>query len=307
MVSLRETFDLLLDMPPYRRLLSDLVFDFWMRLVKENKEGFDGPIIWKLLGDEVVLRSVENDIDVLFTPVEENGPSPQAVTIHQAMVAMISVAGYCDCTEEDDFATRTADAASPLSPPGPVTPINTVSSPVSPVATRSATESPVVTKDKDSGVQQQLMPPLTFATTGGTRQSQNPAQQIGSPDDNQVLSVPRTEPSPTTFSEKPTPLCRGNIAIVALINVFSQLAFIDSVMTERQASLAIYVFSQLLKLLRTAQCPKTRLIILQALLRLRADRDQRVYLKSDPSENESQIVTLASLIERNRDSGGVSQ
>lgn len=214
-------------------------------------------MIWKLLGDEVVLRSGEDGIEEIFTPANEDGPGPQGANVLKILVVMISVSGYCDCHLADDQGGRIPDSAT-LSPLGPTTPST---SPASPVVSGTNAES------SGNGVPQQLMSLLSFGAAGGSRQQSQ----------------------------------RRATAIIALMNVFSQLAFADSVMTARQSGLAIHVFQQLLKLLRTAQRARARLAILQAVMRLRADRDHRVYMKRDPAENEPHILTLASLIDRVRE------
>lgn len=299
-MALQTVFTLIKDMPSYRRRLSELVSDFWMGLVEEANEGVDGAAVWKILGDEIILRSSEDNTEELFTPIEESLPSPGNLTIHKILVPMLSVSGYCDCYDDMNAGAE----FSQLSPLIPVTPSNTLASGAgSPIVPRTSNEPLVSGKDREGGreggnMQQQIMSLLSFA--GSRHQSQNHVPQLASLDDpssngNIHLEAP---PAPITSPSPIITTCRGMAAVVALIDVFSNLAFVESEMMERQARLAIYVFGQLLKLLRTAQCTKVRLVILQLLMRLRADRDHRVYLKSDPVDNEPLISRLAQLIYR---------
>lgn len=305
MSALDTVFNFIIDIPMYRRKLAGLVFDFWTRLVQDANEGADGMVVWKLLGNEAVLRSIEDDIEELFTPKDENPPDTSNLTIQEILLTMVSVSSYCNCSEDDLFVAKPADP-SPLSPSVPMTPSNTLASgPGSPIAPRTMSES-VSPKDKENGnMQQQIMSLLSFA--GSRHQSQAHVQQIGADEEPPTpATVLRVEASPQAMpSPDPSDVtCRGTVAVSALIDVFCDLSFGDSRMTERQAQLSVHIFGKLLNLLRTAQCPKVRIIILQLLMRLRADRDHRLYLKRDPAENESHIERLAQTIYRTRDCNG---
>lgn len=292
--SMQKTFSFIIDMPVYRRQFMDIVFDFWMRHVKSVDESIDEVAVWKLLGEEIVLRSTEDDIPDLFTPTDTMNSSEQ-LTIHTIMITMISVSGYCDCLEDDG--SQGQIEAAPLSPMAPATPQNAPSSAQSPVPVQKVyPESPGIVKDKDTGNMQQVM---SLFTLGGSRhQSQSHVHQIAIQDDPFMSDRFENSPVPAATAE----FCRGATAIVAFIEVFIQLAFVDDKMTKRQADLAVYAFGQLLKLLRTARCSKVRLSILRALMRLRADRDHRIYFKADPTDHEPQISRLADLLGRVKDS-----
>lgn len=93
--------------------------------------------------------------------------------------------------------------------------------------------------------------------------------------------------------------CRGLSASIALIDVFTSLSFDGNSTSERDSPLSIHVFGKLRQLLRTAKCPRVRIAILQMLLRLRADRDHRVYLLREPEEQH--VLKLARQVGRVRD------
>ncbi|KAI5117180.1 hypothetical protein M0805_008159 [Coniferiporia weirii] len=299
MVSLQSVFALVKDMSEYRRRLAGVIFDFWMRLVEEGNEGADGAVVWHLLGEEVGLRAAEDDTTDLFTPIDETPRSLSEVTIHKIMVTMMSVSGYCDCDSEVEANSGPAEV--PVSPLVPVTPSDaTLSGAVSPVIPRTISDAQASGKEKESNSNmQQIMSLLSF---GSRSQSQYQVQQSVASEDPALLEIPLNDASPPHASspEANCAPCRGLVAVTAFIDVFTQLAFVDSIMTERQAGLTIFVFKQLLKLLRTAHCPRARLAIVQALLRLRADRDHRVFLEHAPSRVEKQVSTLAQLIGRLR-------
>ena len=301
MSALESVFNFIIDMPTYRRELAGILLDFWARLIQEENEGADGAVVWKLLGNEVILRSIE----VTEGPFTENGESPleaNRLTIEEILSTMFTVAGHCSCSEDDLFSANSKPTdLSPLSPNIPITPSNTLASGItSPVSTRAFTEATPSKEKEGSNMQQQIMSLLSF--TGSRHQSATQTQQASQDDTPPTPSViPRFESSPKILPI-PDPIettCRGVAAATVLIDIFCDLSFGDN-MSERQGKLAIQIFSNLLTLLRTAQCPKTRIVILQALARLRADRDHRLYLKRDPAENESQVERLARTISRVR-------
>lgn len=297
---LNAVFTLVNDMPSYRRPLSEMVFDFWMRLVESDNEGGDGSTMWKLIGDEVILRSQEAETEELFTPTNEDGPT-LGLTIEKSLRAMTDVSGTCDCFDDDASSfVQSSDILSPLSPQIPMTPANTMSYAGSPVLSRTQTESPLLLRERDTSLPSQPQPLLSlamFSFGGGSSR-----HQVQSPQDTLTpKDVSSIHPSVCVDASTAVPiLCRGVAAVTALVDVFTQLSFTSSQMTDRQVRLAIYIFERLLTLLRTAKCVKARLVVLQVLMRLRADRDHRVYMKTTPSDLNPQVMTLASLIDRTK-------
>ncbi|EJD04692.1 uncharacterized protein FOMMEDRAFT_119898 [Fomitiporia mediterranea MF3/22] len=302
--ALHSVFSLVRDMQGYRRPLMDYVFNFWTQMVSGRNEGGDGSTIWRLLGEEAVLRATEDDIDDLFTPTQETTPDISSVTVHMILAALAAASTYCECDGEIEVCVKPVEVP-PASPMVPMTPSNTVASNLaSPILPRVATETQA---QPMANMQQQLLSLLSFSSP--RNQSQNQVPQVSSPDDILTSSSTRADRSPLS-RESPEPItvpvvCRGLTAVSALCEVFLKLAFIDSLMTTRQSRLAIYVFGQLLRLLRTAHCPRARIAVLQTLTRLRADRDHRVYFARAPEEQDQQILSLARLVGRLRDSSAV--
>ncbi|KAL5510981.1 hypothetical protein ACEPAG_3700 [Sanghuangporus baumii] len=306
--TLHSVFTLVRDMPKYRRPLMDSVFDFWAEVVKNKNEGADGTAIWRLLGEEAVLRATEDDIEELFTPIDENAPDFSAVTVHKILATMSAASTYCECDGEVEIFVKPTEI-SPSSPLVPVTPSNTVvSNAASLTLPRMPSETQMFTKDREQGsMQQQILSLLSLATSRHQSQSQSQSQvpQASSPEDTLLTSGQGPDRSPLLRASPDLisiPIvCRGLTAVTALSEAFQQFAFVDSKMTSRQSRLAIFVFGQLLRLLRTAQCPRARIAVLQTLTRLRADRVHRVYLTRSPVEDERQIISLSRLINRVRE------
>lgn len=140
-----------------------------------------------------------------------------------------------------------------------------------------------------------------------------------------AFNFPNGSPAPS-FSEPPTPSTetslpiltpprpgRGVLAVMFLINAFNKLAFrspqslkiLLSDASRRQsasaATMAIALYADLVELAGIApntnrvQCPKARLVIFQWLLRLRADRDHRIYAVG---ELFTEVQPLARLVYR---------
>ena len=294
---LSSVFMLVIDMPDYRKPLSEMVFDFWTRLVEQDNEGDDGVVMWGLIGAEVILRSTEDDTTELFTPTEESGPT-QELTIEKGLRAMTDVSGTCDCPNDGVIDLARLGTGAQLSPQIPVTPSNATSHVSSPVMSRTQTESPISAKEKER--ENPIPLPLSlFSFGGGSSRQQNLQVSI---QETPVLKEESVTPPPLLSDLTPVVVspCRGVAAVTGLIDIFTELAFTSNLMTNRQARLSIYIFERLLTLLRTAKCVKARVVILQLLLRLRADRDHRVYLKATPADSSPQVMTLASLIDRAR-------
>ncbi|KAH8115123.1 hypothetical protein DFH11DRAFT_147335 [Phellopilus nigrolimitatus] len=299
-VQLASVYEKVKDVRSCRRPLVELLFEFWMQRVERAEEGEDAPAVWGLLADEVALRSTEED-----SSVDDIPPTTSELTVHKIMVAMMSVSGYCDCDGELDAPAKPANTA-PVSPSVPLTPSNTAGV-GSPIATRTSQDSPPAPgkekeKEKEAGSNnmQQIMSSLR-TLTGSRHQSQTQVPQLSSSSDESP--TPRAEASSPPLpggSNAPCVPCRGLTAASALLGMFAQLAFADYVMMPSQARLALFVSERLLKLLRTAPCPRVRVAILQLLMRLRADRDHRAFLVRAPAEHEQQIYTLARLVGRLR-------
>lgn len=85
---------------------------------------------------------------------------------------------------------------------------------------------------------------------------------------------------------------------MGLISIFSQLAFSPLLLSEDNVGLATRVYNTLLDIMSGDGPVKVRLTILQFLMRLRVDRDHKLYLAHEDHDKDGNIGTLASLINR---------
>jgi tuberous sclerosis protein 2 len=59
MNSLQAVYESVKDMSSYRMPLADLIFTFCQRQVADEKDDSEGIVVWRILGEEVVLRTVD--------------------------------------------------------------------------------------------------------------------------------------------------------------------------------------------------------------------------------------------------------
>src|ERR1700749_316047 len=89
-------------------------------------------------------------------------------------------------------------------------------------------------------------------------------------------------------ADKLVVLCQGSLATIALLNIFSTLSFSPNPL----ALNAQIVFAALLSILSVTPCNRSRLLILQYTMRLRSDRDHRVYLVSNIDEEVEPLAKI---------------
>nr|VWO95847.1 Lid2 complex component lid2 [Ganoderma boninense] len=87
-------------------------------------------------------------------------------------------------------------------------------------------------------------------------------------------------------------------AVIGLVSAFSQLVFTPFALETHSIWHARRVFKHLVELVTRAGCVRARLTVLQFLMRLRVDRDHRVYFAKDEYDKDGNIATLAALIGR---------
>jgi tuberous sclerosis 2 len=114
-------------------------------------------------------------------------------------------------------------------------------------------------------------------------------------------SMPRSRepeaPSPVTNRSEPEgPVfhtCRPLIASISLVNAFLDVSFSAPPL----AAQSVRLFKTIISVLAGAKCTRAKLTILQLLMRLRADRDHRLYIL-DNIDND--IQALAVLLDRSQ-------
>ncbi|PCH43039.1 hypothetical protein WOLCODRAFT_138173 [Wolfiporia cocos MD-104 SS10] len=282
---LGRVWEFVKDIPVYRRPLAELVLDFWKKQRKTDIEDVSVTVIWYILGDEAVLRMAEGE-------GKETCGADRGFA-EDIMSFLISIASEKH-NEDDDVAdnasVRTAEYHS-VSPPAP--PVPTAAT--SPVLSRVQSDYQS-TKDRDTIPT--MISILSSLTSGNSSRSQCQPRQPTEP-------TPVVEPPPA--APPPPPLPRSVGAVVALISIFSQLAFTSLVNSEHNVSLAVRIFRTLVGLLVSAQCVRARLTVLQFLMRLRVDRDHRLYYASRDHDKDGNVANLAALINRGPRTSGLSE
>jgi tuberous sclerosis protein 2 len=276
MHSLQSVYDPVKDMPSYRKPLSNLVFDFCQRQVAV-RDG-DDEAMWSILGDEVVLRTVEAQ------EVNDEAQTPEIIEKDKAIVeSMIELLTAIAKEGDDDDDSTTAVAADAHTPPP---------------ATASSTPSPNTHRiqsdpgrDQESGMPS-VMSILASLATGNSSRSQSVQPSTEDP----VLETP-ISPPPERF-----PLSRTVSAAAALVFIFSQFSFTPFSLSETNLNLAVRLYDILLNIIAEGRSARARLAVLQFLMRLRADRDHRLYIVDAAYDPDRHIWNLASLIDRVRDS-----
>ena len=261
------------DMPTYRKPLVNLVWECCQRLVADpdHDEYDNSEVLWRILGDEIVLRTVDDG---------EANDSMVAVNAFIELLRNVAAEGERS-DDTDTLSVAASDSQSPLGSSS-VFPSNIAS----PVLSRMQTE--VLGRDRDSTLPS-VMSLLSSLTTGSTSRSQSmqPQTHEDSPD------MPSIAPQLAVLS-----LSRDVGGVVALVYVFTQLSFTPYALSEKNLELAIRVYLVLLDLLQQSRSERVRLTILQFLMRLRADRDHRLYYVDAAYDIDGHIPALASLIDR---------
>lgn len=270
MNALEAVYESVKDMPGYRMPLVDQVFQCCQRQA-DSKEDSEGDVMWRILGEEVVLRTVE--------PQVEHNADPQENSVDQFLALLITVAAGNDEDEDDAASVRTTDTTPS---PHSTFPYN------SPLLSRMQSEYPP--KEKDSTMPS-VMAILSSLTTGNSSRSQS-QQPSGAEDHAQDASVSIVPPSDTST------LPRSVGAVVAFVFVFSQLAFTPHALKKENLNLAARVYDIFVTLMLGSKSIRARLTILQFMMRTRADRDHRMYFVDALYDPDGRTYALASYVDR---------
>lgn len=268
---LYSVYDNVRDMKSYRRPLADLVFTFCSSLPPSD-DGSEGDATWKILGDEIVLRTVEQDTEEV----------PKYIDL------LVSVASANTDDDDNDVAE---DASVHTAEQSTSPPISSASSStiISPIFSRMQSDFQGVPKEKEPG----FMSMLSSLTTGGsTSRSQSIHPSV--PDDPTEHSKSRPRPECPSI---PRVVC----AVSAFIEAFSQLTFTPFSLKQENLRVSLRIFEILVKLLSEGKSTPARLTVLQFLMRLRVDRDHRLYFMDSGYDSNTLLVSLCSLVNRVRD------
>ena len=281
MDTLQLVYESVKDMKAYRRPLAYLVWKFCGGLIgRAGDQSDDADVMWRMIGEEIVLRSDERD---------EADDSAELEEISPFLDLLVAVGSARAREEEEDSidtaSVNTADTHSPST--------NASAAPsgsVSPTISRAQTEHGTIReREKDSSLPS-VMSLLTSLTTGGTASR------------SQSMQPPPLDESRDQFDNSPLdrvpPVPRDVSAVAALVEVFSQLVFTPFSLGLKNLLLALRVYDMLLGIITNAKTTRARLTALQFLSHLRADRDHRVYYVSDRYDRHGLIASLGALINR---------
>ncbi|OJT12335.1 Tuberous sclerosis 2 protein -like protein [Trametes pubescens] len=283
MEQLHSVWEFVKDIPAYRKPLATLVFDVWKRHPAEELEDSSTLVVWNLLADEAVMRLVEKHAD---------NPDTAECEEHEGLCEeildfLLSMALERQDEEDDTASIRTVESQVP-SPPGVIPPANSVST--SPILSRMTSDYPG-TRDKETSLPS-VMSILTSLTSGAPSRSQSKPRRATND-----MPVP-TEASPAVTAEPPSFTPKAVGAVIGLVSVFSQLVFTPLAISQCSLWHAKRIFGHLVELISSAGCVRARLTVLQFMMRLRVDRDHRLYYTSTEYDRDGNIAHLAALINR---------
>ena len=260
MDTLQVVYNSVKDMATYRRPLGDLVYKFCRSTDGGGDQGDDADVMWKMLGEEVVLRVVEQEnvdgatepssfLDLLFAVALSKDPKLDGEELQSSDTASI----------------RTTDTQSKMQSD------NNLSS---------------REKERDSTLPSMRSLLSSLATGGASSRSQSiqPLQ----PDD-----IKRNMESPP-----PSSSLHEASAVSALVEIFCQLTFTPFALEQKNLNLAIQVYEMLINIISKGRSTRAKLTALQFLMRLRADRDHKLYFISAGYDRSGLIYSLGSLINK---------
>lgn len=276
-----EVWEILRDWPAYRRSLGKLVYEEWRRCMEDENDDGNGLLavrssVWKMIGHELAVRICGDSEESLDKRDELECVKEDDFKLANSMLEFIvKTASTCVCWMEEDSILTGANTTPSVSSPPPA------SAATSPVLSRMHSQHnvpppPPHTKQEKRESITTAVPNLVSHILGGRTSTAESAEQTPSETPMKSKSLPHPDPQTVSPShpEGPAIPCQGVASAVAAINAFSQLALCPN----PRAKEAEQLFEVLLDILKTSTCSKTRLAILQYMMRLRSDRDHRVFL-----------------------------
>ncbi|KAI0742732.1 hypothetical protein C8Q80DRAFT_1273348 [Daedaleopsis nitida] len=284
---LQSVWEFVKDIPAYRKPLATLVFDVWKQHSGEDLEDSTALVVWNLLADEAVLRLVEKHVD---DPDTEECKLKETFCedILEFLLAMSHEQRQDD--DDDDAASVLTVESFAASLPPTVSPVNTATA--SPILSRISSEYPPAAREKET--LPSVMSLLSSLTAGRPSRSQSKPRRATND-----MPIQVEVPSPVlTAADVPSTTPRSVGAVIALVSVFSQLVFTPLALSSCSLWHARRIFQHLVELVSSAGCVRARLTVLQFMMRLRVDRDHRLYFSKDEYDKDGHIASLAALINR---------
>ena len=258
------------DVPSYRKPWVESVLRFWK--AKSRSDLGDGAeVLWLVLGEEVVLRQAESGGEVTPDPVMDD------ILLFLAEMAV------------NDQAHVGVNSRSPSSD--------------SSISVSSVIPPPTVRQDARASRKggehtlPSVMSILTTFTTGSSSRSQSQNRRPTEED----ISEPTQDPeTPLTQMAPSNTFTRSVGATLALILAFGQLSFTPRPAKGFDFYLLVRIFRVLLQAACSSTCQKARLTCLRFLMRLRADRDHKVYFAASGYDPDGHVLSMARVLNRAR-------
>jgi len=256
------------DVPSYRKPWVELVFNFWR--VKSHSELGDGAeVLWLILGEEISLRQAESRMEIPTDPVMDD------------MLLFLTETAVSDQTN------LIIGSRSPSS--------DSSTSASSAVPSSTARQDARVHRKGGDHTLPSVMSIFTTFTTGSLSRSQSQNRRVGEEDTSEHIQDPETLPMQIPLSNAFT---RSVGATLALILAFSHLAFTPHPSKGSDLHLLVRTFRVLLQVAYSSTCQKARLTSLRFLMRLRADRDHKLYFAASGYDPDSHVLAMARILNR---------
>lgn len=285
---LQSVWHFVKDIAVYRRPLAALVFRVWTEQYAGLKDDQTATIIWRVLGDEIVLRKLEDTEIGTENKAEANPTSPEgAVKVEDSDSDSVAndiitfLTSVATVAQDDEWDITVSLSTSPPASHAPSS--HTASSPV---LSRMHSEYPIASGGP--GMPSVLSLLSSFASGHSSRSQSQPPPPM-----EQILASESTLPPSDNTS-----IHKGVGAVVALVSAFSQLAFASSATFDGHLDLAEQIFRTLVSLLEGPTCPRVKIVVLQFCMRLRVDREHRLYYASKHYDRDGLIANLSSLVGR---------
>jgi hypothetical protein len=254
---------------------------------KGERDGYE--VVWNILADELVLRTIEAQ-----EKEDTNAEDADKVLEETLTTPMLDLLKTTAADGDDGDGDLTSTIVAPAL--AHATAIGSMSSNVSPVVARGQFDYPGVQRDRAESSAIGVMSLISSLATGGgtsgaAAAARSQAQAPPRADDSSSVNIPLSAPDPPGM-----PAALG--AVVALVHIFAQLAFTPYSLSDRNRALALRVFRILVGLVSTAKSARARLAILQFFFRLRVDRDHRLYSVCGRYDRLGSIAALGGLIGR---------
>ena len=256
------------DIPSYRKPWVELMFNFWK--VKAHSELGDGAeVLWLIFGEEIVLRQAESRRKIPMDSVMDD------ILLFLTEIAI------------NDQTNLGIESRSPSS--------DSSTSASSAIPSSAIRQDARVPRKGGEHTLPSVMSILTTFTTGNSSRSQSQNRRAGEEDASESIQDLETPPAQIAPSNTFT---RSAGATLALVLAFSQLAFTPHPAKGFDFYLLVRIFRVLLQTVCSSTCQKARLTCLKFLMRLRADRDHKIYFAGSGYDPDGHVLAMARMLNR---------